>query len=101
MAEARKQELQAKGMPPLPAVSTIPGSRRWEALGQQALLLLQSIQEELPAYYDERTELWHGSQRGEGMAGRLEAAPAGVAAVWGLGPRVADGPNSGRAPKRA
>ena len=37
LAEARKQELQAKGIPPMPAIPTMPGSRRWDAMNQQAL----------------------------------------------------------------
>jgi len=84
VAEARRQELQAKGMPPLPAISALPGVRRWEAMNRQALLLLQSIQEEMQDYYDERSDTWKESERGESMAERLQALQDAIAAVEGL-----------------
>src|SRR5439155_784187 len=82
--EGRRQELQAKGMPPLPAISALPGVRRWEAMNRQALLLLQSIQEEMQDYYDERSDTWKESERGESMAERLQALQDAIAAVEGL-----------------
>jgi len=35
--EARNRELQAKGLPPLPGIPTIPGTRRWRALKWRAI----------------------------------------------------------------
>lgn len=81
IADARRQELQAKGMPPLPTVPTMPGVRRWETMSQQALLLLHTVQDEMQEYYDERSETWKESERGERMAERLQALPEAIAAV--------------------
>lgn len=72
-AQARKNELEAKRMPPLPAIASLPGHARWQALIQHASLLLQTVQEEMQDYYDERTELWRASERGESFQGRLQA----------------------------
>jgi hypothetical protein len=81
VAEARRQELQARGMPPLPAIPTMPGVRRWEAMTQQALLLLQSVQEEMQEYCDERSDTWRESERGERVAERLQALQDAIAVV--------------------
>jgi hypothetical protein len=84
VADARRQELQRKGMPPLPAIPTMPGARRWEALNQQALSLLQIVHEEMQDYYDERSDAWKESERGESMAERLEVLQDSIAAVEGV-----------------
>jgi hypothetical protein len=81
VAEAREQELHAKGMPRLPTVATMPGTRRWAAMTGQALLLLQTVQAEMQDYYEQRSECWQGSERGEGLAERLQALQEVVAAV--------------------
>jgi hypothetical protein len=81
IADARKQELQAKGLPALPAIPTMPGVRRWAAMHQQALLLLQSVEEEMRDYYDQRAERWRESETGEAMAEQLQALQEAVSAV--------------------
>jgi hypothetical protein len=86
LAAARTQELQARGMPLMPAIPSMPGSRRWEAMNQQALLLLQTVQEEMQDYYDERSDLWKESEPGETMAERLQMLQEAIAAVEGISP---------------
>jgi len=73
LAEARRKELEAKGMPPLPAVATMPGNERWQALVRQASHLLQTVQDEMQDYYDERSPAWCESERGVAFQDRLEA----------------------------
>ncbi len=53
-------------------------------MNQQALLLLQTVQEEIQDYYDERSDLWKESERGEMMAERLQALQEVIAAVGEL-----------------
>ena len=72
-AEARKVEQQAKGLPPLPAVPTLPGDKRWKAIQEQARVLLQTMAEEMQGYYDERSEAWQESDKGDAMQERLDA----------------------------
>jgi hypothetical protein len=69
---ARQQELQAKGLPPLPAVTTIPGHSRWQALTHQARLLLQTVHTEMQDYYEQRTATWQESERGEAFHEQLQ-----------------------------
>jgi hypothetical protein len=85
VAEARRQELAAKGMPALPTVSTLPGSQRWAGMTRQALLLLQTVEAEMQDYYEQRSEPWQESQRGERMAERLQLLQEAIAAVEELG----------------
>lgn len=73
LAEAKQQEGLAQRIPAFPAVAPLPGPRRWQALTQHALLLLQIVQEEMQHYYDERSERWQESERGEAFLERLQA----------------------------
>ena len=72
-AEARRAEQQAKGLPALPSVPTLPGDKRWKAMQEQARALLQTMAEEMQAYYDERSEQWQESDKGDAMQERLDA----------------------------
>jgi hypothetical protein len=82
MAEARQRELTAKGMPPLPP---LPGTRRWAAMTGQALRLLQTVQVEMQEYYEQRSEPWQESERGERMAEHLQLLQEAITAVEELG----------------
>lgn len=73
LAASREKELAARGVPPLPAVATLPGHRRWQALIQQAQRLLQTVEEEMEESYDQRSESWQESARGEAFQERLQA----------------------------
>lgn len=84
LTAARERELQAQGLPRLPKVPSIPGTVRWAALQQQALLLLQTMQEEMQEYYDERSEVWQASERGEAIVERLQAIQEAIATVESL-----------------
>ena len=83
-AQARVKELQARGIPPLPGVATLPGWPRWNAIAQQILLLLLAMQEEMQGYYDDRSETWQESDRGDAMTERLQAVEEAVAAIEAL-----------------
>ena len=72
-AAARNKELAAKGLPALPAIATMPGHVRWQAQLRQAGLLLQTVQAEMQEYYDQRSESWQESERGETFLERLQA----------------------------
>jgi hypothetical protein len=57
--------MTARGLPPLPAVSTIPGWPRWkEAMGRIAAQL-EVIESEMADYYDQRSERWQEGERAE------------------------------------
>jgi len=49
-----------------------PGYRRWGVMIRQAGTLLETITVEMEAYYEERSESWQDSERGENFTERLE-----------------------------
>jgi hypothetical protein len=69
-AQARREELQAKGVPPAPPLPTMPSRARWQALLAQARLSLETVRDEMQTYYDERSAAW---QEGERAASLLDA----------------------------
>jgi len=71
--EARQCEQRKKGLPPMPAISTIPGTARWGATLRSAEALLSQAVEEMAAYYDERSECWQEGDAGVEHAERQEA----------------------------
>lgn len=84
-AAARSKELEAKGMPALPAITSLPGQVRWQALVQQANLLLQTAHAEMEEYYDQRRDTWRDSERGDAFLERLQALEETRSAVEDLG----------------
>ena len=68
-----EQELLAhKGLPPLPAIPTMPGNARWSATIKQAHLLLSQASAEMQTYHDERSQEWQDSSKAEELIARLE-----------------------------
>jgi hypothetical protein len=57
----------------MPAIATIPGHARWSAAISQAGCLLTMVVAEMQDYFDERTEDWQESDRGEDHQQRIEA----------------------------
>lgn len=70
---ARAQQLQARGLVPLPAIATMPGNVRWSQAIAQAASLLTSVVDEMQDYYDERSEDWQEGDRGETHQQRIDA----------------------------
>ena len=75
-AQARLKELQQKGLPPAPAVPSIPGTRRWAALIEQGRSAFATALEEMQGYYDDRSEEWQESDKGEQFQERMDALEA-------------------------
>ena len=75
-----EQELLAhKGLPPLPAVPTMPGNARWSAAIKQAHLLLSQAAQEMQTYHDERSQEWQESSKAEELLARLECLEESLA----------------------
>ena len=83
-AEARQVELTGKGLPPLPAISSFPGWPRWNASFRAAQELIARNLSEMQDYYDDRSESWQESERGEDHQERIAAAEEAVDVVGGL-----------------
>lgn len=71
--KAQQEQLHQRGLPPLPAITTLPGSARWNSALQAARCLLVQVSEEMQAYYDDRSEVWQESDRAESFVERQEA----------------------------
>jgi hypothetical protein len=74
LARQRQPEHSNQNLPPLPAVSPLPGYRRWHTLLHHARSLTQIVTREMQGYYHERSESWQDSERGEAFQERLAAA---------------------------
>lgn len=71
-AGAQRRLLESKGLPLLPAISTIPGHARWTAMIVQAQTLLTDAADEMQEYHDDRSEEWQDSAKAEAMLERVE-----------------------------
>lgn len=74
--KARHEALLEKGLPPLPAIASLPGWARWNASLTAAHALLEQVSQEMQTYFDERSDTWQGSERGEEFTERQEAVAA-------------------------
>jgi len=61
---ARRIEMAAKGLPALPAISTMAGWPRWNASIEAARELVERTVDEMQEYFDERTEKWQEGDKG-------------------------------------
>jgi len=66
----REQARAARGRAPLPSQ---PGRRRWASLCGQALSLVEQMAQEMEVYYDQRSEAWQDSERGEAFTEVMES----------------------------
>jgi hypothetical protein len=67
-----RQLLAQKGLPPLPAIPTMPGNARWRAMIAQAHLLISEAVVEMQDYHDDRSEQWQDSTKAEDLLAKLE-----------------------------
>jgi len=74
--QARRSEQEAKGLPSLPAIATMPGSARWSAALRAVHALVAQVSEEMQQYAEDRSEAWQESEQAERFAERQEAVEA-------------------------
>jgi hypothetical protein len=79
--EARRVELQAKGLPPAPAISTLPSRARWAAMVANATALLTTARDEMEHYRDERSESWQDSEAAELLQSRIDAIESALGSL--------------------
>jgi hypothetical protein len=82
--QARQVELAAKGLPSLPAISSIPGWSRWNASFRAAQELIACNLSEMQDYFDDRSDTWQESERGEDHRERIASAEAVLEALGEL-----------------
>ena len=82
--QARRREQQEKGLPQMPAITTIPGHARWRAAFVWAHALLTRVHAEMQSYYDARSDAWQEGEAGEQFVERQEAVEAVLSALEDL-----------------
>lgn len=83
-ALSEAQHLAQKGLPPLPAIPTMPGNVRWAAMIAQATRLLYEAAQEMQSYHDDRSEAWQQSDRAEELLSRMQQLEELIDALEGL-----------------
>ena len=81
---AREAALGAKGLPALPVIASLPGWKRWNASFAAAQALIETALDEMRDYYDERSETWQESDRGDEHQDRISAVEEVLDTVSGL-----------------
>ncbi|RYF51063.1 MAG: hypothetical protein EOO38_04140 [Cytophagaceae bacterium] len=79
--EARRNEQQAKGLPALPSIPTLPGTTRWRAMVEAALVQLETTRDEMESYVAERSEAWQESDRAGEYRTHIETIEGAIAMV--------------------
>jgi|SRR5579862_3496619 len=74
--KAGQDALLEKGLPPLPAIAAMPGWARWNASLTAAHALLEQVSQEMQTYFDQRSDIWQESERGQQFTERQEAVTA-------------------------
>jgi len=82
--QVRQVELAAKGLPSLPVISSMPGWARWNASFLAAHELLADTLAEMQDYYQDRSESWQESERGEEHQEKIASVEAVVDALSDL-----------------
>ncbi len=74
--QRRQAEMAAKGLPVLPSIPSIPGWPRWNASFQTAYQLIAESLSEMQDYFEERSENWQESQRGDDHQEKIASVEA-------------------------
>ena len=82
--QARQIALTQKGLPSLPAIPTLPGWTRWNASFTAAHALIAESLSEMQSYFDDRSETWQESERGEEHQEHIASVEAALDAVGEL-----------------
>ena len=82
--QSQQALLAQKGLPPLPAIPTMPGQVRWKAMIAQAQLLLSAAAVEMQTYHDARSESWQEGDKAEALLSKLEHLQETVAELQDL-----------------
>ena len=71
--QAQERLLGERGLPPSPAIPTLPGRARWSAAICKATALLELVKEEMQTYADDRSEAWQESDRADAHQEKIAA----------------------------
>lgn len=74
--QMRQASLATKGLPALPPISSMPGWPRWKASFLAAQQLMAVSLSEMQDYFEERSETWQESPRGEEHQAKIVSVEA-------------------------
>ena len=74
----RAKELPAENAPSHAGIPTRPSLARWKAILEQVEQVLRKVRDEMQTYFDDRSESWQESERGETFLERIEAVEAAL-----------------------
>jgi len=77
----RKRKALPPDLPRAASVATMPSLARWKTLLSKAELLLETAKDEMGGYFDERSESWQESERGEAFQERIQNLETAVEAL--------------------
>jgi hypothetical protein len=84
----RSKEKQAASvlaaLPSAPGVANMAAKRRWQSLLESARSSLALLQGEMATYYDDRSEAWQGSERGENHQNDLDTIDQAISLLGEL-----------------
>lgn len=83
-ADAQARLSCANVLPGRAHIPAMPSTRRWDALVQQACTALQTVQQEMQDYYDERSEAWQETERADELQNRIDQLEEAIGAVQAL-----------------
>ena len=71
--QSQDSRLLQRGLPPGPAIATMPGTARWNAAIKQARVLVEMVVEEMQGYHDDRSEEWQETAQASALTERMDA----------------------------
>ncbi len=63
--DTRRCEQIEKGLPPMPAIPSMPGTPRWRAAIEAAQALVSEVLDEMEYYFEDRSDTWQESLQGD------------------------------------
>ena len=82
--QSRQSALTAKGLPALPAIPSMPGWPRWNASFAHAHELIAESLSQMQDYFEDRSESWQDSDRGEEHQEKIASVEAVLEALSDL-----------------
>ena len=64
--------LTMRGLPSLPALSTVPGWPRWKEAMARIAAQIEVIEAEMDDYYNQRSQRWQESEQAEAFSENLD-----------------------------
>lgn len=71
--QSQDNVLLQRGLPPGPAIATMPGTARWNTAVKQARGLVEMVVQEMQGYHDDRSEQWQETAQASAFNERMDA----------------------------